>query len=223
MKTFITLCFFLLTGVGTLTAQCNQFFQIEEGMSWEMTNYDKKGKQEGRQITRVMAMDETSDGWDATLQFTAFDKKDKEQLQQEMEITCDDGTMKMDMSRFFPAEMPMNENMNMEITTENLVWPSDLDVGQTLPDATLLMDMGMMKITVSVVDRKVESKESITTPAGTFECYKISYTTKMKFMGEREYRGVDYIAKKVGVVKTESFDKKGELASYSELTKFGGA
>jgi hypothetical protein len=219
MKTIITLCLFLFTGIGALQAQCNPFFDLEEGTSWEMTNYDKKDNVQGRQVTTVKTLNETSAGWEAILHLVMFDKKDKEQFDQELEVACSEGIIKMDMSRFIPAEM-MNPDMKMEVTSENIQWPADLEVGQTLPDASVLIDMGMMKITTNITDRKVEGKETITTPAGTFECYKVTYTTKMKLMGEREFSGVDYISEKVGVVKTLSYDKKGNLSGYTQLTKF---
>lgn len=35
-------------------------------------------------------------------------------------------------------------------------------------------------LTLDVINRKVEGKEKITTPAGSWDCYKITNSTKMK-------------------------------------------
>jgi hypothetical protein len=78
---------------------------------------------------------------------------------------------------------------------------------------------------VKIFNRKVEAKEDITTPAGNFTCYKISYdmesSTKVMGMNNKvNLKGVDYVSEGTGVVKTESYNKKGSLSSYSLLTGY---
>ena len=72
----------------------------------------------------------------------------------------------------------------------------------------------------TIKDRKVVGKETVTTAAGTFECFKVEQTTEMD-MGfvKREMKGVSFIAEGIGVVRSESFDKNGDLESYSEITQ----
>ncbi len=78
-----------------------------------------------------------------------------------------------------------------------------------------------MNMNVIIENRKVEAKETITTPAGTFECYKISseISSKVAFVNQK-FKSVDWFAKGVGMVRTETYDKKGKLESYALLTKF---
>ena len=85
--------------------------------------------------------------------------------------------------------------------------------------------MANMTMTIKILNRKVESKESITTPAGTFSCFKITYDmeSSTKIMGMNtnvKLSSIDYLAEGIGVVKTESYDKKGELSGYSLLTAY---
>jgi arginine deiminase len=78
-----------------------------------------------------------------------------------------------------------------------------------------------MGITFDMVDRKVVGKETITTSAGTFDCYKITYNTKSKIvMANMNMKNVQYIAEEVGAVKTEVYKDNGKLVSYSLLTKY---
>jgi hypothetical protein len=69
-------------------------------------------------------------------------------------------------------------------------------------------------------NRKVEALESITTPAGTFECYKLTYDMEIKSMIKMTVKATQWVARNVGAVKTESFDKNGKLVGYSLLTAF---
>jgi hypothetical protein len=74
-----------------------------------------------------------------------------------------------------------------------------------------------MTMVVKVYDRKVEAVEDVTTPAGTFSCYKLSYTVESKTMFTIIAKSTDWIAKRVGVVRSESFDKNGKLTGYMVL------
>ncbi|QSE97459.1 TapB family protein [Fulvivirga lutea] len=220
MRTLLTLCLCLLFQFSY--SQCNPFYNFKEGSTWEITNYTDKDKVTSRQVNSVKSLTETSNGWEATLAFKSYDKKDKLELENEIEMTCDDGTISMDMSRFFPQEMMESfEDMDLQIETENMVIPESLSVGDELPEASITIS-GQIPFTMEtkITDRKVQGIESITTPAGTFECYKISYKIITKTMMSIEMNGVDWIAKDVGMVKAESYKQNGKLMGVSLLTSF---
>ena len=68
-------------------------------------------------------------------------------------------------------------------------------------------------LTMNVTNRKVEGKESITTPAGTWDCFKITSKSKIHMkMGPigvpMNFDSTEWFAPGFGVVKTES--KHGE-------------
>ena len=69
-------------------------------------------------------------------------------------------------------------------------------------------------------DRKVEKREDITTSAGTFNCIVISQTISTKMMVRIKASSKECYAENVGMVRSESYNKKGKLLGYSELTKF---
>jgi hypothetical protein len=60
----------------------------------------------------------------------------------------------------------------------------------------------------------------VTTPAGTFECYKLSFDSEVKTILKMTTKSVQWIAKNVGAVKTETFDKNGKSLGTTELTDF---
>jgi hypothetical protein len=79
----------------------------------------------------------------------------------------------------------------------------------------------MVNMDVTINNRKVLAKEKITTSAGTFDCYKISYETESRTrMITVNTKGMEWISEGVGVVKTETYNKKDKLTGYSLLTKF---
>ena len=89
-----------------------------------------------------------------------------------------------------------------------------MDIGDALKDAKMHLDMenasGMKQsVDMEVFDRKVVAKEKVTTPAGSWDCFKITYKSKMriKTMGigmPMNIEGTEWFAPGFGVVKTES-------------------
>ena len=74
---------------------------------------------------------------------------------------------------------------------------------------------------IIITDREVVGKETLTTPAGTFECFVISQSNVSKGMtGTIKRTSKQWIAAGVGVVKTEDYKKNGKLDGYSLLTSF---
>ena len=78
--------------------------------------------------------------------------------------------------------------------------------------------MTIMNMSVSITNRKVEAVENITTPAGTFECYKITYDVATKMMINVKMKATEWYAKNVGMVKSESYTSDGKLAGSTLLT-----
>ena len=77
--------------------------------------------------------------------------------------------------------------------------------------------VNMPSVTMSVTDREVESKETITTPAGTYECFKITQTTKIKSIVGQTFKTAEYYSEGVGMIRTDTFSKNGKLESRREL------
>jgi hypothetical protein len=115
--------------------------------------------------------------------------------------------------------------MEAEISGDALEIPNHLSAGETLPDGTMEMKVGsggitMVNIRMSITNRKVEAEETITTPAGSFDCIRMSQESELKMLIKKKFKNVVWYAKGVGMVRSENYDSKGKLESYSELTKF---
>jgi hypothetical protein len=143
-------------------------------------------------------------------------------------LICNNGTILIDMRNYISQEQIKTfSSVQTKIETENLEFPDKLEIGQTLKDGSITIstiDSSLpMKMTVTISDRKVTGKESITTPAGTFDCYKISNKiTLQNQMGINmtiKMTSTDWISKNVGMVKTETYNNKDVMTAYTILTK----
>ena len=210
-----------------LYAQCeNPFYKLKEGTIIEMQSFDKKDKIQTSSKTKVVEYNETSSGYVAKIAYTLFDKKDKMISEGEYKLECNNGIIKIDMSSFVPAEsMTAFKDMEIEMEMDQMLYPASLSAGQNLDDAGIRIKTNNSPIPMSmdmdITNRKVEGKESVKTPAGTFDCYKISYDmfSKMSIM-KMNFKNVEYLSENSGVVRTESYKSNGNLMSYSVLTKY---
>ncbi len=230
------LSFLMLLGFASVAVgQCsNNFYKMEKGVEYEMTLYNKKDKVEGRMLNAVMEVNNQGEAQQATLHSKFFDKKDKLVSEGDYQIICEGDKIKIDVESMLASMQQFSgqENMNMKVEGDYVIFPSQLEVGASLPESksNMTLLMGENNATMSSTDiylknRKVEKEEDITTPAGTFKCYKIVYDMDMdmKVMGinrKMSSRGAEWIAEGVGVVKTASYDKKGEIESYTLLSSY---
>ena len=126
----------------------------------------------------------------------------------------------------------MFKGSTMTMEGDNMEIPENLSIGQSLPDAKIKMTFtkdgsktGSMDIFIK--NRKVESKESITTSAGTFECYKISYDVEssigLAMMANMQMKTVSkcvmYYNTENGPIKTENYNEKGKMIGYTLVTE----
>jgi hypothetical protein len=220
-KTSILICTLLISLSGICQDICSTYYPFKEGTKFQITNFDKKGKKQSvidYEITNI-----TNNV--AKITTKIFDDKDKEITSTTYQITCDGNGLSIDFkSMMNPDLFKQFKDMDLDISGTNIEWPNNLKVGQTLKDAELNMTMNMagmkMNMSINVVDRKVNAKESITTNAGTFDCFVLSYTTEMKMGMNQTFTAKEWISEGVGVVKSENYNKNGKLMGYSELTSF---
>lgn len=227
MKPYFILLAAVCFTVGTTVAQssCSQYYPLVEGTSLQYTNYDKKGKEDGQMDYKVTNVTESGDTVSATMVMEISDQKGNT-FSSDYDITCDGNVVRIDFKSLMNEQMlsQMGE-MEMDITGTDVELPNDLSVGQALPDSNVNLKMKMagavnMNMNVETINRKVEKKESLTTPAGTFDCYVIYSETRTKMMmGNQTMPSRIWLAEGVGMVKQESYNKSGKLMGSTVLTQ----
>ncbi|NUO01113.1 MAG: hypothetical protein HUU01_10920, partial [Saprospiraceae bacterium] len=141
-------------------------------------------------------------------------------------VRCKDNTLFTDMTSLLGAQgAGAFANLEVSITGDELQIPANLTPGQTLPDATAQIKAGtggvaLITMNLTVRNRKAIAKETLQTSAGSFECIKITYTTETKMLGTKSIETAAWYADGVGLIRQESYDKKGAVESKIELTKF---
>lgn len=208
---------------------CDAYFPLKPGTKWEQTTYDAKDKMLSTVKGELLSVSDIPNGLEATMSVESFDSKEKSMNKGEMSMKCDGDKFYMDMSKLFqtgPIQGMEGMDIKMEMTNEYMDFPTHPVAGQTLPDVTSTMTMtmngvAMMTTTITMTNRKVEGFESVTTPAGTFDCVKFSYNTESKSkMMDMKSSTMMWMCKNTGMVKMENYDDKGKLESKNILTAF---
>lgn len=225
MKKHIMLIALVLIS-GSVFSQCDKIFDFREGTSWTWSNYDKKGKLLGKTIQKVDKYTEEGSSRAATLSVVSSDKKGEQSKPISMDMTCKDGVIYIDMKKFIPMEYMQDENgeSSMKVSGSNLELPESMKVGDALRDATVTMNMASsspmtMNFTVQITDRKVESEETLNSPAGEFSCFVLSQKVTTKTIMSMTMETKDWYSPGVGSIKSESY-RKGKMIGYTLLSAF---
>ena len=201
------------------------YFPDQVGSVREMRSYDQRDRLTS--ITRQEILDKTVSGNDVRVKVrtTSYDNDENEILTGDLEIVCEDGVFSFDLRDYLdPNTLAAYEDMGIEITADNLLYPANMSAGDQLPDGELQMvvksgQTTILTLILTISNRKIEEIENITTDAGTFSCYKISYdiSTKAGFITTSS-SAVEWIADSVGLVRNETYNRRGRLTGYSVLT-----
>ena len=221
MKSLLALGLFLFIAVPVSAQDCSKYYPFEEGTTFQITNYDKKDKPAGV-IDYVV---KESSGDTATMAYEMHGDKGELIMSSEYGITCKDDGISVDFkSLMSPGVMHQYKDMEVDISGTDMILPNNLSPGQQLPDAEVLMNVSMapinMKMTVKMFNRTVQTNETVTTPAGTFDCVVITYDHETKMGMKISGKVKQWFAEEVGMVKSESYNKKGKIIGSSVLTAF---
>ncbi|MBK3518984.1 TapB family protein [Carboxylicivirga marina] len=216
MKFFLSVALLLLQLTLTEAQDCKAYIPFEKGTISEMTNYDKKGKVVGIVTQHVSQVESKGNTTTFTVHQKFEDPKSKEELvENEMTFKCIDGEFYIDMNGYIDKkQMEAYEGMEVKLSMDEISIPSSYKIGENLKDGYIKMEVNggpfPINMTVNVVNRLIVAEEELTTPAGTFDCVKISQDIVTKSIVNIKISSVEWYAEGVGVVKTETI-KKGKL------------
>jgi hypothetical protein len=187
-----------------------------------------------------------------TSNVTAFDSKNKSKGVTILKTKCINGVYYDNTIDILNDLFKESKNLGIKFEGSNNGKPGNLNVGDTLNSNYLKISFkgeGVgQKIFNSILFgvfyvaelsfqpssaqfntiQKVEAIENITTPASTFECYKITFETSGEMISalgskmgkEMNTSGIVWYAKGVGMVKSETYDADRKSMGYSVLTAF---
>lgn len=92
--------------------------------------------------------------------------------------------------------------------------------GESIPDRTYSLISNMLKIEINISGAAYMGEEKVSTTAGKFDCIKISYLKRTKIVLKTEtVRVTEWYAEGIGLVKSESYNTKGEPDGKTILVK----
>ena len=205
---------------------CKTLMNFTKGFKTQMTSYDSKNQVTGVVNQEVLGV--SAEGADvvATCQISMDEAKKRSKSDPiTTKLRCRNGNVVMNFrdlmgSRTSFAEM---KNMEVKISGDEVEIPHQLSVGQSLPECTMSMQVVMngnplMTMSSTMKNRVVEKKELVSSSAGSFDCYKITYQiVNSTGMGE-EFRYAFWVDKGL-TIKTATFDEEGKMLNYTILTK----
>ena len=175
----------------------------------------------------------------ATVVSTIINQGDSSRFRSKVLMKFDRGEVIMDMAALMEEAMQMGMEQSLDamggedaesqaamneildrttVTGECRGIPAELSVGMELPDYEIEIKVMFITSKMGCRDRKVIGRESVTTPAGTFDCYVVEETMTAKAMMVNEKtRQVTWYARGIGLVRQQTFDKK-KLTGTTVLT-----
>lgn len=92
--------------------------------------------------------------------------------------------------------------------------------GESIPDRTYSLISNMLKNEINISSAAYMGEEKVSTTAGKFDCIKISYLKRTKIVLKTEtVRVTEWYAEGIGLVKSESYNTKGEPDGKTILVK----
>lgn len=224
----------LITASSFVASDCTLFDSFVKGTQYTTTSYDAAGKVQGSVEATVKEI--VAEGAKTTAKMKAISKDAAGAAKDTMEFSfvCESGVVHMDLSALASQAAQSAggaKDAEVSVNADMLDFPAGMTVGQTLPGGSVTMTAKMKGSPMAAVtrivikDRKCVAIETKTTPAGTWECYKITSTqegsTKIATMEMpiAPRQTTEWFSYKVGSVRTETYSN-GKLEGYTELTKF---
>ena len=205
--------------------------KFKSGMGFELSTFSGKDKPTGKILYQVK--DVHKEGGSTVMDINAQfqDEKGNQRSPYSIHYTCTGNELIADMSGMMMAMQNAGmKDSELKMKTNKLVYPGKMSVGQKLSDGQIEAEMvtngsTLMNMNMMMVNRLVESKEPITTSAGTFDTYKITSDMNMdnKVMGipmRNTMHVVSYRTdNQIFDIKSETYNKNGKLMGYTLLTK----
>ena len=220
---YLILTLALAGGTHALSQTCKDYYFLQNNKVVEMTMTNKKGKETGKLTYNISDVKNAGGTMTAMVSSEMTDPKGKSISKATNQVKCTGGVMMMDMKMFIPSgQQAQMGNATATASNVYIEYPSSMKEGDKLNDGQFSMDFKMESglagtVSVVVTDRKVEGKESITTPAGTWNTYKITYhnkvTMKIGIGIPMNMDVTEWYAPGFGVVKTEASGNKMEITA----------
>ena len=231
MKSLIISVTALVIFISGAAQNCAGYYYLTNS-EVEMTTYDKKAKESGKIVYTISGVNKNGNETTASFLSEMKDEKGKSLSKGAGKYKCSNGSLFIDAKVAMPQEqMAAYKEMDVKADEVFIEYPASLAAGQSLKDVSLKMEVinkgtVFSVITLDQTNRKVEGKESVTSPAGTWECWKITYDGRFRStIGGPSgigvpvnFKSTEWFAPGFGIVKTETYNKNDKLMGSTLIT-----
>ncbi len=230
---FSLLFLLLLPGSSARSQDCSKYLFLQQGKTIEVTNYNKKGEPNGRNVYTVSNVSSSGGITTGTLSSQMFDKKERPTNTSTSTVKCTGGLIQMDM-KFMLPDGPAGKMSSAQVSGTGgiLEYPPAMKAGDTLKSGYIVLSNsgnngpggpggppgpppppnpfgGGSTLTMWIYNRQVVAQESVTTTAGTWNCVKIAYKSKVNyksgpFPATINIDVTEWYAPGVGIIKTQT-------------------
>ena len=192
---------------------------ITKGMVLEYVNYSPDGTRTSSYVMKVTDVSGTLE--EGTVRFDQFffdaDGKplfsdDGGNLPMEVSVGGSEGTVSRmsDVGKVMKIQDIMSKGDGSSV-------PAGMKVGTTIPDGRIKVKIGKITANITTQNRQVAARDSITVPAGTFDCFLVKEEQVTRTVGSKAERIETWYAAGIGCITQAVYDRKGRLDHTQEL------
>ena len=175
-----------------LAQTLNPFTCATEGARLRYVSTDAKGKETGSTEVKILKVVSSGDSFTITGQFKIQNFSSN--------VAVDFG------------------GLGIAAEGAGFVLPRQMEVGLELPTGEATVEMLGIKSKQDITFHQVVSREELTVPAGTYDCYVVERRFTAKVLGLKANGSTKtWYARGIGAVRMDNYDKKGKLTSSQVL------
>ncbi len=221
-KIITLLAFALFYAVRSFAQECSTAYYFSAKKEIIFNKYDKAGKYMGKDVGTISGIKQENGALQSTYRLIKYDAEGKVKEDGNAKIICENMNVRIG---FQVPDMESGQSKDAYFT-----YPAGMTSGQNLESKMELKIKGKtngkkMDVEFKVENRKVIGREKVKTPAGDYDAVEIGYDMSIRFkvMGigiPMKLKVLEWYSYGIGIVKTETYNKDGELQETSLLSSF---
>ena len=156
---------------------CGSLIFFHKGAIVKGATYDSTGKEISKQTSTITDVKDNGGEITGTVKMDMSSSFGSHTMN--TQYKCDGSNLYVDLNSLMAN---LSALKGAKVQTSSLKFPIHLSVGQSLPEASVTVEMDRgnmkMKMVTSYIDRKVEGTDKVTTQGGTWNCYRVASTIK---------------------------------------------
>lgn len=211
---FYTLTGLVLASVEASAQECASHLMLQNNKTITLGTFTKRGDVNGSIILKTSNVSNNGGVVTATVKTEAYDKRKKLLHTTNNTVRCQNGVLMMDMRLYLPQQQTEQFNKaGAQANSVYLEYPANIQTGQQLKDGRFEISLDnnglKQKLDMIIGNRTVVDEELLTTPAGTWKCWVITYNAKINVQTgpigiPLNFEAKEWYTPELGVVKSEN-------------------